>query len=21
MRAYSFTDCDCPVFDYMYEYC
>ena len=21
MRAYSFTDCDCPVFDYMFEYC
>ena len=21
MRAYSFTDCDCPIFDYMYEYC
>lgn len=21
LRAYSFTDCDCPIFDYMYEYC
>jgi len=21
MRAYSFTDCDCPVFDYMHKYC
>ena len=21
MREYNFTDCDCPVFEYMYEYC